>query len=81
MSIKDLKKSYNKVSELALKHQIASNDFNRLVEEHYGIPWFRLESIVDHDPIIDTIDYGTDALSFEEFDKLVISAIKNRSSD
>lgn len=71
-----LKESWVKLSELARQHKDECAKFHLLCEEYYGIEWHTLPSIVDNDHIIDTIDYGTDALTFEEFDELVRSAMK-----
>lgn len=70
-----IKLSWIKLSELAKRHRVESAKFNRLCEAYYGIEWYNIPSIVDNDHIIDTIDYGTDALTFEEFDELVRSAM------
>lgn len=67
--------SWYTLSDLAKKHNDASDKFNRLAEEYYGVEWHQLPSLKDNDPIIDTIDYGTDSLTFKEFDELIRSAI------
>ena len=70
-----LKNSWNMLSKRAVQHTEESHKFHLLCEEYYGISWDRLDTIVDNDSIIDTIDYGTAALTFEEFDNLVVAAI------
>lgn len=70
-----IKLSWIKLSKLAKQHRVESVNFNRLCEAYYGVEWHTIPSIADSDPIIDTIDYGTDALTFEEFDELVRSAM------
>ena len=74
-----LKKSWDKLSKLASQHKKAGNQFNRLAEEYYGVEWHQLAQIVDNDPIIDTIDYGTDTLTFEDFDAIVRSALPGQN--
>lgn len=76
-----LKKKWDKLSKLAAQHKEAGERFNRAAEEYYGVEWNWLSLIADHDPIIDTIDYGTDSLTFEEFDELVRSAMKAQEAE
>ena len=71
-----LKNSWNILSKLAIQHTNESLKFHLLCEEYYGLTWDQLDTIVDNDSIIDTIDYGTSALTFEKFDKLMITAMK-----
>ena len=73
---RELKESYQRLADSAAAHQSESIQFHKLCEEHYGILWDHLPSLADCDPIIDTIDYGTDSLSFEKFDELVVAGIK-----
>jgi hypothetical protein len=74
---RELERSWNKLSKLANEHMKESLAFHRLCEVVYGTNWNILPSLQDHDPIIDTIDYGIDSLSFEEFDELITKAIKH----
>lgn len=45
-----------------------------------SLAWCLLPSLADSDRIIDTIDYGTDTLSFDKFDEMVLAAIKERDA-
>ena len=75
MSLRNLlKESWERSSELAVLHSKETTRLNLLCEEYYGRNWDSLPSLADD--IIDTLDYGTDALSFEEFDVKVNKAIK-----
>jgi len=71
-----LEKSWIRLSEHAVRHRVESARFNLLCEEYYGVIWDTFDRLADNDRIIDTIDYGTDTLTFEEFDKLVLSAME-----
>lgn len=76
----DLKKGWDELTKLAWQHRGANDRFTILCEQYYGIAWYLLPSLTDHDPIIDTIDYGIDTLSYDQFDKLVLEAIKERDA-
>lgn len=67
----EMKKNWDKLAKLAEQHREASDLFNKVAEEYYGVKWDWLASIADNDSIIDTIDYGTDSLTFKEFEVLV----------
>lgn len=75
-----LKESYQRLVDSATAHHTEAIQFYKLCEEHYGIAWDHLSSIKDNDPIIDTIDYDTDTLSFEKFDELVVVAIREQDA-
>lgn len=66
-----MKKSYNKLSVLAKKHSTEKTKFSKICEKFYGSAFNEIESLKDNDKIIDTLDYGTDCLPFEEFDELM----------
>ncbi len=77
MSLIDkLKKSWERSSELAVLHREETTHLNSLCEKYYGRNWDSFPSLADDDDIIDTLDYGTAGLSFEEFDAKVNKAIK-----
>lgn len=77
---RELAESYQRLVDSAAAHHSESIRFHKLCEEHYNIMWDRLPSLMDNDPIIDTIDYGTDTLPFDQFDKLVLEAIRERDA-
>lgn len=78
----DMEKAYNKLADLAQKHTKARQQFDLLSESHYGFSYcvcdFSLNddrcNFCDNDEIIDTLDYGTDKLSFDEFHKMMLKA-------
>lgn len=77
MSIRsELEKSWKRSSELAALHSKETTRLNLLCEEYYGRNWDSLPSLADDHDIIETLDYGTAGLSFEEFDAKVNKAIK-----
>ena len=79
MAIKDeLKKSWERSSELAVLHREETTRLNSLCEKYYGRNWDSFPSLADDHDIIETLDYGTAGLSFEEFDVKVNKAIKRR---
>jgi len=69
------KKCWNKLSRLATQHSDESNKFTKLCEEHYGVCFSDLKELADSDDIIDTIDYGTGSLSFEDFNDMMKTAL------
>lgn len=72
----ELIESWYRLSSLARRHSHAKTEFDKLAEEYYGVEWHQLPSLTDNDRIIDTTDYGTDSLTFSEFDELIRSAIE-----
>ena len=77
MSIRsELEKSWKRSSELATLHSKETAHLNLLCKEYYGRNWDSLPSLADDHDIIETLDYGTAGLSFEEFDAKVNKAIK-----
>jgi len=58
-----MKTQFNKVKALALKLKNESWKLDRMIDEKYGFSY----SETDNDGIIDTLDYGTDDISFEDF--------------
>ena len=76
---REMKKSWDKLAKLAVQCKEAGNLFNRVSEEYYGVEWDWLATIADNDRIIDTIDYGIDSLTFDEFDVLVRSALAEQA--
>ena len=72
----ELEKSWNQLAKLANAHLNEGARFRELCIKEYGVYWQSLESLMDDDEIIDTIDYGYDSLSFKEFDSRVQIAIK-----
>lgn len=59
-----MKAQFNKVKKLARQIQQESWKLDRMIDEKYGFSY----SETDDDKMIDTLDYGTDDISFEEFD-------------
>jgi uncharacterized tellurite resistance protein B-like protein len=70
-----IEEQWNILSDAAATHTGESIRFHKICEKYYGITWDSLPALIDNDRIIDTIGYGTDKLSFTEFDKLIRSAI------
>jgi len=69
--------SWYKLSNLAKQHLDESIRFQKICEEYYGVGWRDIKSLEDNDHIIDTIYYGTDTLTFKEFDELVQSTMRS----
>ena len=76
MSKLNVRKSYNRMAVLAKKHKEETKRFLDLCDEEYGFNFHDDEKLKDSDKIIDTIDYGTDCLPFEEFDKMMETSKK-----
>ena len=72
----ELEKSWNQLAKLAKAHMNEQSRFRELCIKEYGVYWQSLESLMDDDAIIDTIDYGNASLSFKKFDAKVQAAIK-----
>ncbi|MHC1624185.1 MAG: hypothetical protein ACXQTR_06320 [Candidatus Methanospirareceae archaeon] len=73
-----LKKLWDKTSKLAADHTHAQIKFRLATEDYYGIGWDSLPPLMDNHSIIETLDYGTADLKFDEFDELVQAAIDNQ---
>lgn len=58
-----MQKQYLKVARLARELKAASSNLDRMIEQRWGFNY----SQTDDDQIIDTLDYGTDELSYSEF--------------
>ena len=76
-----IKTLWNKAARLAREHRDATAKMHILCQEVYGFQFDDMESLADEDRIIDTIDNGTDYLSFDEFDKLMKAACKEFNED
>ena len=76
----ELEKSWIRLAKLAKDHLKEGARFRKLCIKKYGIYWQSLESLMDDDEIIDTIDYGYASLSFKKFDAKVQEAIKKEKS-
>jgi len=81
MKISELEKSWNQLAKLAGAHLDEGARFRKLCIEYYGIYWQSLPQLADDDAIIDTIDYGNAALSFENFHKKVQAAIREKEKN
>ena len=60
---KYFKKIFNRTAKAALDHRILNRELDSLISQHYQFHY----SEYDIEPIIDTLDYGTDKISFEQF--------------
>ncbi|MCU7559116.1 hypothetical protein PG593_03700 [Riemerella anatipestifer] len=60
-----MKNQFEKVKMLAKKHKEESSKLDRMINEFYGFNY----SETDDDQIIDTLDYGTNSVSFKEFER------------
>lgn len=67
----DVRKAYEKCNIYASKHTAAITEFGKLCEEYYGFMFGDVSELQDNDYIIETIDYGTVHLDFEEFHGLM----------
>lgn len=74
---------YNKLAVYAKRHKKLQKAFDDACREQYGTRYndcdFSVEAnpdlkLQDNDKIIDTLDYGTDCLPFEEFDMMMMKA-------
>ena len=83
MTRKVVEKIYNKLSAHAKKHALLQKKFDDACREQYGCTFnecdFSIDSnpglhLSDSDKIIDTLDYGTDCLPFDEFDGMMLKA-------
>jgi catalase (peroxidase I) len=63
------KRFFKTVTRKACEWAAMKQQFDMLVEEKYGFHY----SDKDLDEIIDSIDYGNGGLSFEEFEKIMLS--------
>ena len=75
-----VEKSWCRLHNLAAEHRGESAYFHSVCEKYYGVSQRDLPEIEVNDRIIDTIDQGTDSLSFSDFDLLMIAAIKDRET-
>jgi hypothetical protein len=71
----EVRKCYNKLHKLALAHMEAERTFDQLCEKYYGFKFNDSEELIDDDDIIDTLDYGIGALSFDDFHKKMLSIV------
>ena len=62
-----LKRQFEKVKKLAIKNHNESHKFDLMINKVWGFSY----SDVDFDSAIDTLDYGTSDISFEDFVKLM----------
>ena len=70
----ELKYLWDKSASMAISHREISTKLHQVCSEVYGFRFDDVESLVDNDRIIDTIDVGVDSLTFDEFDKLMRDA-------
>lgn len=62
-----LSHKFEKLKEISLLHHKLLKEFGDLSEELYGF----IYNSKDIDPIIDTLEYGTDSISFEDYVRLM----------
>ena len=60
---KTMKQLFNEKKKLVAKVNAVGREFDTLVSEKWGFSF----SDTDDDPMIDTLDYGTNSISFENF--------------
>ena len=58
-----MKTQFNKVKKLAKKHKEDSAKLDKMIYEKFGFNY----SETDDAKLIDTLDYGTDDITFEDF--------------
>ena len=63
MSKKSLKAQFNKVQKIAANALYERRKLDKLIEKEYGFSY----SDTDDDLIIDSLDYGTSEITFEDF--------------
>jgi hypothetical protein len=77
--------AYNKLAVHAKKHAKLQKAFDDACREQYGLVYPECDfsiypepgrTLADDDSIIDTLDYGTDCLPFNEFDTMMQKAMK-----
>ena len=61
----EMRRLFERIKVMAKKMANLDAKFHSAVNEYYGDD----VDFADDDPIIDTINYGTDSISFEEFDR------------
>lgn len=71
-----MKAQFNKVKNLAKKYHQESTKLDRMIDSKYGFNY----SETDDAEIIDTLDYGTDDITFEDFN-LKMLEFKNREAE
>ncbi len=84
MTTKKVEKLYNKLAIYAKKRGKLQKEFDEECREQYGFlfnecdfsiyPEAFQRTLKDEDGIIDTLDYGTDSLSFNIFDEMMRKA-------
>ncbi len=68
-----MKKLFNEKKKLVVKTNITGRKLDALIYEEWGFSF----SDTDDDPIIDTLDYGTNSISFEKFKERMNKYKKN----
>lgn len=58
-----MKSQFNKVKKLAKQLRVESFKLDQMIDEEWGFNF----SETDDDEIIDTLDYGTNSITFENF--------------
>ncbi len=73
MDFELMKKLFNEKKKLVVKTNKVGHQLDSLIYEEWGFSF----SDTDDDPIIDTLDYGTNNISFEQFKERMYKYKKN----
>ena len=71
VSRKNMKRRFNTIKERASKQSVERYKLDLEIKEYFGFHYEDKDNLRDDDSIIDTLDYGTSNLSFEDFEKLM----------
>lgn len=72
-----MKAQFNKVKKLARQLKAESWELDRMIDNEWGFSY----SETDDDKIIDTLDYATDDITFEEFNSRMNQYKKDLEED
>jgi len=61
---KTMKQLFNEKKKLVKKANEVGRELDKMIKEKWGFSF----SETDDDPMIDTLDYGTNSISFENFE-------------
>lgn len=76
-----LKKRYESVCKRAVKQHYEKHKLDLEMEEYFGFHFSMKENLMDNASIIDTLDYGTDDLSFKKFEMMMVTETITEAND
>lgn len=60
---KTMKQLFDEKKKYVIKANLAGRELDKMIEDRWGFHY----SSTDDDPIIDTLDYGTNSISYKDF--------------